>query len=531
MNVAILAHFDIHDKFSNNFLLLLSVLQHRFDQIIVVSTSAVEGRYLDAMGIVRLIKRPNIGYDFYSYKVGISSLRSLQGVNKLFLVNSSFTIVDQSIFANTIDKMLHSLDTNEAVGVTESRQFNWHLQSYLIGFDRLILLSKCIEPQNDKNSIIFKYEIGLSNKIKEHKHKASVIFKPNTSQKFFSQLSWLKVAAKIENLNAITFWRVFKHLKSLNPLHFCANYLADACGFIKNEILEVNPYNINLEKKYHIYLLSKREANQFKGLGMPFRTCHFGGGSGKNGKIAVLIHLYYVDLFEEILESLNDLSDDFDLHITTPFEGDIPKILDKARSKSNSIAIYIFENRGRDIGPFISLYLAGIFDGYQAVLKLHSKKSRYSKNGEEWRKLLYNRIIGSPIKARRIVEIFAKSQVGIVGPGEYYLTNQKYWGANYDMVSNILSLSGLASLCSKNNLGFFAGSMFWFSPGSLSPLKVLVNSELTFEVENGKQDGTLAHAFERLFCQIIRSSGYEILTTDLKPVDNLKALANTVPVC
>ena len=541
MNIAIVAHFDVQNKFSDNFLLLLEVLQCRFDLITVVSTSAVEEKSLGAMRKVRLIKRPNIGYDFYSHRVGISSLRSLQGINKLFLLNSSITIVDQSLFAETIDKMLHILDANEVVGVTESSQIEWHLQSYLIGFDKSILLSAwfekfihSIEPQDDKFSIIYKYEIGLSKEIKKHKHKASVIFKPSTSQKIVAQLKWLKVVAKIENLKVTTFYRAFRHLKSLNQLHFCADYLAEACGFIKNEVLEKNPHNLKIKKKYSPYIVSGKEINPFEGrfknLSMPFRTCSIGIKPQINKKIAVLIHLYYFDLFEEILDSLDELSDDFDLHVTTPFEGDVVRILDKARIKSNSIAIYIFENRGRDIGPFVSLYLAGIFDDYKAVLKLHSKKSKYSEKGDDWRKLLYKKIIGGTIKSRKIAEIFLNPRVGIVGPGEYYLTNHKYWGANYITVCKLLSLCGFSSLCSKKSLGFFAGSMFWFNPRSLSSLKLLENSYLEFESENGKQDGTLAHAFERLFCQIARSSGYEILTTDLKALDNSKAPANTVPV-
>lgn len=83
---------------------------------------------------------------------------------------------------------------------------------------------------------------------------------------------------------------------------------------------------------------------------------------------------------------------------------------------------------------------------------------------------------------------------------------------------------------SKIDISFFAGTMFWFSPRALSGIHAANRNVLEFESENGKQDGTLAHAWERAFCGIARAAGYTISTIEMggKELQDIDGIYNTV---
>jgi rhamnosyltransferase len=74
--------------------------------------------------------------------------------------------------------------------------------------------------------------------------------------------------------------------------------------------------------------------------------------------------------------------------------------------------------------------------------------------------------------------------------------------------------------------------MFWFAPKAFIYLKDIPEKNLDFEPERGIQDGTLAHAIERIFCSIVRTSGYKVTSVSLAGVDisEMDTRNNKVPV-
>lgn len=216
-------------------------------------------------------------------------------------------------------------------------------------------------------------------------------------------------------------------------------------------------------------------------------------------EIAVIVHIHYIDMISDIKNLLKNIVVPFDIHVTTASEGFCSQIFSEFADLARSVSIFCSENRGRDIGPFISVYRSGALDHYKAVLKIHSKKSAYSANGILWRDRLYGSVAGDSLTVLRSVELIKSGEVGIVGPHRYYLTNDRFWGANRDTVRRLLNEMTAFPPEADLELGFFAGSMFWFAPKALMPLKNTPEDTLDFEPENGQQDGTLAHAIERVF--------------------------------
>ncbi len=187
---------------------------------------------------------------------------------------------------------------------------------------------------------------------------------------------------------------------------------------------------------------------------------------------------------------------------------------------------------GRDIYPFLKLYRAGLLDNYKSVLKIHSKKSTYSINGDYWRRSILNSLCGTSLVALKSIKMFENKNIGIVGPYKYFIGNPIHNGGNISSVNKIYEILSINKINSESRTSFFAGSMFWFTPRAFESLKLPEISSLNFEKEAGQQDGTLAHAYERVFVSVCEKSGFSY--ADVKRGVFFKGeeeiLSNTVPV-
>ncbi|MER9260598.1 rhamnan synthesis F family protein [Mesorhizobium sp. M0619] len=561
-DVAIVAHFDVNDGVEANFIELLSCLAKRFDRIVLVTTSKIEE---DVVTIIPkdavLIRRPNFGYDFSSYKVGLDyALRNWQIENAL-LINSSFGVLSSAIFDRTLSRMLELTPEYDVVGSTESYQFSWHVQSYLLLLGAKVLRAPWFEgflasvaPTSSKLETIFKFELGLSAALRNNGAKVTTLLQPSPEQLQHANRRWNTSEGKESAGPPRSLSDATSMALQFNPVHHLADLVARELGYVKLEVLRENPHQIDLAFVDDIYererldeieeMLSRSRASYARGSDnlstlksqaspIPVtKLARWRRTKAGEVNVAVVVHLHYVDMISDIHKILKNIVLPFDVYVTTSFEGFYNEIFSKFSDLAQSISVYYSENRGRDIGPFVSVYRSGALDRYEAVLKIHSKKSAYSANGTLWRDRLYGSVAGDSLTVLRSIELIKSGEVGIVGPHRYYLTDDQFWGANRATVRRLLEEMTALQPEANLELGFFAGSMFWFAPRALAPLKNITEASIAFEAENGQQDGTLAHAIERVFCWVARGQGFTASSVLLRGEDIHKysTAENRVPV-
>lgn len=224
--------------------------------------------------------------------------------------------------------------------------------------------------------------------------------------------------------------------------------------------------------------------------------------------IAFVAHVFYLDLVEEIIELRGVFEQTVPIHLTVPH--DKAAELAKRLSGLDEIHLHPCENRGRDIAPFLSLLSAGVFDTFDAVLKLHTKRSPHLLDGDLRRKLLFASLCGERSATYRMLHAFEESETGLVGWRDCFRTDPVYWMANRDRV---LTIAKTMNAEDAMRLGFFEGSMFWFRPKALKPLRELRLQPASFEPEAAQLDGTLHHAIERCFTIAAWSRGYTVRDT------------------
>lgn len=226
-------------------------------------------------------------------------------------------------------------------------------------------------------------------------------------------------------------------------------------------------------------------------------------------RIAVLLHLYYVDLAEEFLEFLNHIPGPADLFVTTTSEAHRATLLAVfAGWRRGAVQVLLVPNRGRDIAPKI-VALAGVNRAYDLCLHVHGKKSVHWQHGDAWRRYLLDTLLGSEGTVRSILAAFvATPDLGMVFPRVWGpLEGAINWGYEFERARALAQRMGIV-ITPDAPLEFPAGSMFWVRGAALGPLLQLGLSHQDFPVEDGLIHGSLAHAIERLFLHVCEAAGY-----------------------
>jgi lipopolysaccharide biosynthesis protein len=227
--------------------------------------------------------------------------------------------------------------------------------------------------------------------------------------------------------------------------------------------------------------------------------------------IAIVAHVFYPELLDKILLHRDILSDavgtTVELHLTAPPH--LQVAIQQRLPLIDRTHIHVMPNRGRDIAPFLILLNSGTLDHYDAVLKLHTKRSPHLWTGNLRRRLLYTLLAGNVRQVQRILLLFDNPETGVVGWQQSFRNTPSWWMANQPRVADLTTRT-VPPL--KAVVGFFEGSMFWVRPKALEPLKTLALVHGDFETEEGQVDGALHHAVERMFTLSAWGAGFSVLS-------------------
>jgi hypothetical protein len=227
--------------------------------------------------------------------------------------------------------------------------------------------------------------------------------------------------------------------------------------------------------------------------------------------LAVVLHLYYREMWPEMAARLRRLPGQADLFVTLTEDPQDPDAAIRARILADwpTAQIWTFPNLGRDILPFLHLLHSGRLAPYPAVCKLHTKRSPHREDGPAWRQALLDGVIGPPeITAARLEAFLADPVAGLWVADDHLVRGAQWWGPNRRRALELLARSGVQA--DPDRLGFAAGSIYWARPAALAALAALPVGAADFEAEMGQVDGTTAHALERLSGLLIEAAGLQI---------------------
>jgi hypothetical protein len=167
--LGVMAHFDPDGSLGPHAQRQVAALAASVDDLVVVSTSNLTAAAREFLGSqARLIERPNVGYDFLSYKVGLESA-DLSAYDEVTICNDSY-VGPLTDYAVIFDQM--SSKQVDFWGLTETDRVSHHVQSFFITFRPRVLSStefgvfwSEVVPLSSRYKVIRRYEVGLSRRL------------------------------------------------------------------------------------------------------------------------------------------------------------------------------------------------------------------------------------------------------------------------------------------------------------------------------------------------------------------------------
>ena len=238
------------------------------------------------------------------------------------------------------------------------------------------------------------------------------------------------------------------------------------------------------------------------------------------GKIAVHLHLFYLEQLDDLLVRLQNLTDyPYDLFVT--MVDDNAEAKQKILTFKSDAKIWMVPNLGYDVGPFIDFLHQIDLEAYDYIIKIHTKRTQDDKycifNGHRfdmqvWREMLLDAIISPKAAVNNLQILEQNPRIGMIG-SDYVLTDEEFTYRN--MEEEIAEEMVKIGLKMPQDRHFVAGTMFWARAKMLQPF-------LAYEIENFAasdeqvHDETLAHVLERMFGLAVTAQGYQIIGMHFK---------------
>ncbi|MDR0851644.1 MAG: rhamnan synthesis F family protein [Clostridiales Family XIII bacterium] len=233
-------------------------------------------------------------------------------------------------------------------------------------------------------------------------------------------------------------------------------------------------------------------------------------------KTALLMHMYFPDMFEEALHYAESMPESSDIYITTNTEEKADGIRALFEKLPNKTEIRIAENRGRSESALL-VALADVPAQYDLLCFWKEKKSNQSglDIAWSWSYKINENLLPNKTYVDNVIATFEKDRrLGILAApppnhGIFYSIMGNEWTVNFNNVEALHKRLGL-----RSPISYFIspicpfGGAFWFRGDALKELFDYGWQYEDFPEEPLDSDGTILHSIERIYPYAAQSAGY-----------------------
>lgn len=241
-------------------------------------------------------------------------------------------------------------------------------------------------------------------------------------------------------------------------------------------------------------------------------------------RIAAILHVFYEDMIDELLDRVAMLPGQYDVFITTTDErksAEIRAAIDRRADRAmRHVEVRILpSNRGRDLSAFFIACRDVLRSGeYDLVVKLHSKKTvQLSYNeGRMFKRQQIENVMSSAGYVTNVLRLFEKEPgLGVVYPPMIHIgypTMGRGWFANREPTEKLAKKLGIrVPMDEVSPLAPF-GCMWIARPEALRLLSDVEWEYEEYAAPSDHRDGSLAHVQERIISYAAGELGYHTRT-------------------
>lgn len=353
-------HYNKYGGLSDHVLYLLEHIKHIYNRIVLISNSPISDAHDNKLtGLYdTIIIRENKGFDFGAWKDAILA----EGWDTLAQYDN-LTLMNDTCFGPIFDlepvyaKMEQAKSdfwglTNHPASEHGMPGTNGpvpeHIQSYFLCCNKNVVQSSAFQIfwnkmiYDDRDKVIQKYETQFTSILNKAGFKHTV---------FFDLSSFTDIRIHPEEPSNHPDLSINSHI----PLTKIKSFIYFPYPqYINRIIREKTDYPVSL---IYDYFAEMYEPNTSIFIGdklIPAQADNMGRASSSL-KIAVHLHVFYLDVFEKYIAILDNSPVEFDLFITTDTlekKNDIEKYVHNHAAREKIKEIIICENKGRDIFCF-----------------------------------------------------------------------------------------------------------------------------------------------------------------------------------
>ncbi|MDP5873546.1 rhamnan synthesis F family protein [Streptococcus mutans] len=535
-------HFNKYNRVSSHVYYQLIQMRPLFSRVVFITNSHLSQENQDKLRSQKLmddfLQRENIGFDFAAWRDGMNHI-GFDNLDSYDIV----TVMNDTCFGPLWDVKEHYLsyekqDEIDFWGLTNNRatkQFKEHIQSYFITFKKAVIQSEAfhnfwenIQNHADIQRVIDDYETQVTTTLLDAGFQYDVVFdttKEDASHMLHADFSYY-------NPTAILNHRVpFIKVKAIDNNQHITPYLL-------NDIQKNSTYPIDLivshmsEINYpdFSYLLGHKYVKKRERVDL------------KNQKVAVHLHVFYVDLLEEFLTAFKQFHFSYDLFITTDSDDKKAEIAEILSANSQEAQVFVTGNIGRDVLPMLKL--KNYLSAYDFVGHFHTKKSKEADfwAGQSWREELIDMLVKPADNILAQLQQNPKIGLVIADMPTFFRYNKIVDAWNEHLIApemnTLWQKMGMTKKIDFNAFHTFVmsyGTFIWFKYDALKPLFDLNLTDDDVPEEPLPQNSIL-HAIERLLIYIAWNEHYDFRISknpvDLTPfIDNklLNERGNSAP--
>lgn len=525
------------DKYNYFF---LKEFRKKIDNLLIICNGEIEKDGEEEFRKIsdEFIKRPNEGFDVTSYKLGIQ-LKGYEFLNNF----DEVLIFNSTVFGPLypLNEMFDSMSTKDIdfwgitsfnatdfdpFGTIKYKYIPEHIQSYFMVFRRSLF-----------DTDDFRKFFDTLPKIKNYQE--AIGFFEAIFTKHFSDLGYKwSVYCSAEELIDYTYDPLRDYPKKLieekrcpiikrrSFFHDYAEAIDRSCGEATIEAYEYIKKNLeyDLDMIWENILRIENMADIYKRMHLNYvLPTQISKSINKSRKIALILHIHYMDLAEECLNYISNMPEEADIYVTVG-SNEKKQFIEKTFSelKCNKLEVIIVENRGRDVSALL-IGTREFIQEYDLVCFLHDKKVTQlfpGSIGAGWAYRSFENLLSTKDFVNNIINKFEENdRLGMltqIPPNHalYYPTIGKYeWGPNFKNAKKIARELELKTNMdeTKEPIAPF-GSYFWFRPKAVKKLFEKQWKYEDFPKEPLGSDGTISHAIERVYPFVVQDAGFYTAT-------------------